>query len=136
MLGFSNSSAALYVAFGITSIFVNVRGKSYKSTIGICTGCIAIIVIAVGTDRTTQIASLIAIPAMGAAKKEAVKPANKIEVKPAPKATAKAKAEAPKEDVWASLPNIVATINGKPVMKSEIIKMMMSNLLKGKNICT
>ena len=45
VLGFSNSSATLYVTFDITSIFVNVRGKSYKSTIGICTGCIAIIVI-------------------------------------------------------------------------------------------
>ena len=82
------------------------------------------------------VAGSLCVPAMGAAKKEAVKPANKIEVKPAPKAAVKAKAEAPKEDVWASLPNIVATINGKPVMKSEIIKMMMSNLLKGKNICT
>lgn len=78
------------------------------------------------------VAGTLCVPAMGAAKKEAVKPANKIEVKPAPKATVKAKAEAPKEDVWASLPNIVATINGKPVMKSEIIKMMMSQLPDGK----
>ena len=77
------------------------------------------------------VAGALCVPAMGAAKKEA-KPANKIEVKPAPKATAKAKAKAPKEDVWASLPNIVAYINGKPVMKSEIIQMMMSQFPDGK----
>ena len=76
------------------------------------------------------IAGTLCVPAMSATKKVAAKPA----AKPATKVAAKpaAKVEAPKEDVWACLPNVVATINGKPIMKAEIVKMMMAQIPDGK----
>ena len=72
------------------------------------------------------IAGTLCVPAMSATKKVAAKPATKVAAKPA------AKVEAPKEDVWACLPNVVATINGKPIMKAEIVKMMMAQTPDGK----
>jgi parvulin-like peptidyl-prolyl isomerase len=76
------------------------------------------------------IAGTLCVLAMSATKKVAAKPA----AKPATKVAAKpaAKVEAPKEDVWACLPNVVATINGKPIMKAEIVKMMMAQIPDGK----
>jgi parvulin-like peptidyl-prolyl isomerase len=80
---------------------------------------------------TLIMAGALCVPAIGATKKAAAKPAAKpAAVKPVAKPVAKP--AAPKEDVWACLPNVVATVNNQPIMKSEIVKMMMAQTPDGK----
>ena len=70
-------------------------------------------------------------PKAEAPKAEAPKAAPKAEApKAAPKAEAP-KAEAPKVDVWSKLPEVVATVDGKPVTKAELIAFIKSRLPNG-----
>ena len=64
-----------------------------------------------------------------AAKPEA-KPAAKAETKPAPKPAAKAEAKpaAKPADIWASLPAVVAEVDGKPVTKQEFVDGIAKNI--------
>ena len=74
----------------------------------------------VAADATTS-ATPAKAPKAEAPKAEAPKAAPKAEApKPAPKAEAP-KAEAPKVDYWRLVPEVVATVDGKPVTKAELI---------------
>ena len=74
---------------------------------------------------TLLLAGMIVLPTMAAEKKAPAK-------KAAPAAKAPAKEAAPQVDIWVSLPDVVAVVDGANVTKAEVIQLFMSQLPDGK----
>ena len=74
---------------------------------------------------TLLLAGMIVLPTMAAEKKAPAK-------KAAPAAKAPVKKAAPQVDIWVSLPDVVAVVDGAKVTKQEVVQLFMSQLPDGK----